>query len=146
MILNVNNKLFKLCAKLLIIASMLCVLFGNGTHIHAVFDHIFDHGDVHVFVHSHSDAPSQDHNHTDESDDINTHNHPTATVDLAGTMIQNTTNTFYGTTDIFSASGVSSSHSISETPNPLFLDLPPPDDLYQSWYFSSYSLRGPPLG
>ncbi|HKL15043.1 MAG TPA: hypothetical protein VJ915_05375 [Balneolaceae bacterium] len=125
---------------------MICVLFGNGTHIHAVFDQIFDHGDVHVFVHSHSDAPSQDHDHASEFDDIDTNNHPTATVDLTGTMIQQTTNNSFGNTDIFSTSGDLSSHSISETPNPLFLDLPPPDDLYQSSYFSSYSLRGPPLG
>ncbi|WP_340106195.1 hypothetical protein [Rhodohalobacter sp. 8-1] len=146
MIIKLKNILFKLTAKLLILASMLCVLFGNGTHIHTVFDHISDHSDVHVFVHSHSGDHSQGHNHTSNFDDIGTHHHPTASVDLVGTMSQKTTITSFDYSDVISAAGGLSSLSISETPIPLFLDLPPPDDLYKSWHVSSNSLRGPPLG
>lgn len=145
-ILCENNKLCKHTARLLIIAGMLCVLFGNGSHIHTVLDHMSDHGGIHLFVHSHSDVPFQDHHHPGGFDDNTTHHHPTATVDLTGTLTQKTTGTSFDSGIVFYASGASSGHTISETPNPLFLDLPPPDDLYQSRYFSSYSLRGPPLG
>lgn len=137
---------FKQTARLLIVASMLCVFFGNGVHVHAIFDHIFDHGDVHAFVHSHSEDQNQNHSHAKEFDDKDTHQHPTATVDLTGTLSQKTTNKSSTTTDSFSSPGILSSHSVSQTPILLYLDLPPPDLLYKSSHFSFYSLRGPPLG
>lgn len=137
---------FKQTARLLIVASMLCVFFGSGVHIHAIFDHIFDHGDVHAFVHSHSGDRSQNHSHSEEFEDKDTHQHPTATVDLTGTLSQKTTNKSSTTTDSFSSPGILSSYSISHTPILFYLDLPPPVHLYLTSQFSFYSLRGPPLG
>jgi hypothetical protein len=137
---------FKQTARLLIVASVLCVLFGNGVHVHALFDHMFEHGDVHAFVHSHSDDQSRNHSHAKEFDDKDAHQHPTATVDLTGTLTQKTTNKAYTNTDFFSAPDISSSKRTLQSPILLYLDLPPPDHLYQSNHFSSYSLRGPPMG
>lgn len=137
---------FKLTTRLLIVASILCVFFGNGVHVHAIFDHIFEHGDVHAFVHSHSDDQDQKHNHAEEVDDKDAHQHPTATVDLTGTLTQKTTSKASTNTELFSASGVFSSHRTLQSLILLYLDLPPPDHLYPFNHFSSYSLRGPPLG
>lgn len=140
-----NQKIaFKQAAWLLILASMLCVFFGNGVHVHTIFDQLFEHGEVHAFVHSHSG--DQNHSHAEVFDNIKDHQHPIATVDLIGTYTQKTTSKASTNSDQFSSDGVLSSISTSETPLPLFFDLPPPDDLYQSNTFSSYSLRGPPLG
>jgi hypothetical protein len=141
-----ENIAFKQTAKLLIAASILCVFFGNGVHVHAIFDHMFDHGDVHAFVHSHSDDHDQNHNHVEEVDDKDAHQHPTATVDLTGTLTQKTTSKTSADTELFSAPGVLSSQRTLQSPILLYLDLPPPDHLYHFNHFSSYSLRGPPLG
>lgn len=137
---------FKQTARLLIVASVLCVFFGNGVHVHALFDHMFEHGDVHAFVHSHSEDQAQNHSHAEAFDDRNTHQHPTATVDLTGTITHKTTSKASPNTELFSALGVLSSQRTLQSPILLYLDLPPPDHLYLSNHFSSYSLRGPPLG
>ncbi|MBD3617100.1 MAG: hypothetical protein HUJ22_11070 [Gracilimonas sp.] len=107
---------------------------------------MFDHGDVHAFVHSHSDDQDQNHSHAEAVDDKDAHQHPTATIDLTGTLTQKTTNKASTKSDLFSSPEILSNYSISQTPILLYLDLPPPDHLYQSNPFSSYSLRGPPLG
>ena len=145
--INLTQKIaFKQTARLLLVASVLCVFFGNGVHVHAIFDHVFDHGDVHAFVHSHSKDQSQNHSHEEEVDDKDAHQHPTATVDLTGTLSQKTTSKASTSTELYSASGISSSQKIVRSTIPLYLDLPPPDHLFQQNHFSSYSLRGPPLG
>lgn len=133
-------------ARLLIVASILCVFFGNGVHAHALFDHIFAHGDVHAFVHSHSSDQTQNHSHAEEFGDKDAHRHRTASVDLTGTLTQKTTSEASTNTELFSAPHVLSSQNIVRSPIPLYLDLPPPDHLFQSVHSSSYSLRGPPLG
>ena len=145
--INLTQKIaFKQTARLLIVASVLCVFFGNGVHAHAIFDHVFDHGDVHAFVHSHSKDQSQNYSHEEEVDDKDAHQHPTATVDLTGTLSQKTTSKASTSTELYSASGISSSQKIVRSTIPLYLDLPPPDHLFQQNHFSSYSLRGPPVG
>lgn len=137
---------FKQTARLLIVASVLCVFFGNGVHVHALFDHMFEHGDVHAFVHSHSEDQAQNHSHTEAFDDRDTHQHPTATVDLTGTLSQKTTSKAFTNTVLFSTAGIVKSQRTLQSPILLYLDLPPPDHLYESNPLSSYSLRGPPLG
>jgi len=123
---------FKQTARLLIVASVLCVLF--------------EHGDVHAFVHTHSEDQTQNHSHAEEFDDKDAHQHPTASVDLTGTLTQKTTSKADTNPDPFSAPDVLSSQRTLQSPVLLYLDLPPPDHLNQSTPFSSYSLRGPPLG
>lgn len=143
-IIRDNNILFKLFAKLLIVTSVLCVLFGNGAHVHTIFDHLSDHGDIHAYVHAHPSDITHDHKPGLNNDDA--HQHPTATVDLTGTLTQKTTSRSSIDTDLFSASVFLGSHTIQQTLISLYLDLPPPDHLYHSNHFSPYSLRGPPLG
>lgn len=125
---------------------MLCVFFGNGVHVHALFDHMFEHGDVHAFVHSHSEDQTQNHGHAKEIDDKGAHQHPTATVDLTGTLTQKTTSKASTNTELFSTPAVLSSQRSLQSVILLYLDLPPPNHLYQSNPFSSFSPRGPPLG
>lgn len=138
--------MFRHTARILIVASVLCVIFGNGVHVHAMFGHIFDHGDVHAFVHSHSGDQTQNHSHSKEFDDKDAHQHPTATVDLTATLTQETISKLTTINDIYSSSGILSVCGVSKTLNPLCLDLPPPDLLYYPDYYSSKSTRGPPLG
>jgi len=146
-VINLTQKIaFKQTARLLIVASILCVFFGNGVHVHAIFDHMFEHGDVHAFVHSHSEDQTQNHSHAEEVDNKDAHQHPTATVNLTGTLSQKTTSNASTNTELYSASGLLSSQKIVRSAIPLYLDLPPPDHLFQQNHFSSYSRRGPPLG
>lgn len=143
---KVQKIAFEQIAKLLIVASVLCVFFGNGVHVHAMFDHIFEHGNVHIFVHSHSGEQTQHHGHFKEFDDRDVHQHPTATVDLTATLTHKTVSKVSTNTDIFSSSGILSVRDISKTLIPLYLDLPPPELIYYVDYLSSYTTRGPPLG
>jgi hypothetical protein len=133
----------KITAKLILTAIFICILFGNGLHLHSVFNHLFDHGDIHAYVHIHSSDSSDEHN--PEFDDKDAHQHPTATVQLTGTLTQKTTSKASTNTDIFSVSGALSSRKTSQFPRLHYLDLPPLDLFYQSNHFSSLSLRGPPL-
>ncbi|MDX1591621.1 MAG: hypothetical protein R3283_06650 [Balneolaceae bacterium] len=138
--------MFNYVANLVITASVLCVLFGNGVHVHAIFDHIFDHGDLHAFVHSHAEDQSQNHSHAEEFSDENTHQHPTATVNLIGTLTQKTISKVFEDSELFSSSAILTSNIFTKASILLYLDRPPPDPLYQSEHFSSYTLRGPPVG
>lgn len=139
-----NYILFKLSAKLLIAASVLYVLFGNGTHVHTVFDQFTDHGHIHVYVHAHDADTKHDHNSGfDGKDD---HQHPTATIDLDGTLSQKTVFKVITVENIFTEAGVIPSIYSMKEVNPLYLDLPPPDFLISTEYYYTLSLRGPPLG
>lgn len=143
-----SHILFKLSAKLLIAASLFCVLFGNGTHLHSVFDHFLDHGHIHAYVHAHPADSNYDHNYNyaEEFDREDAHQHPTATIDLEGILAPKTVDIVFSDEINFTEAGeIPSVHNIKEV-NPLFLDLPPPDPLVLSIHFSSFSLRGPPLG
>lgn len=143
-IVNLNNNIFRISAKLLIAASVLCVMFGNGAHLHPFFDHISDHGDIHAYMHAH--PADSDHDHAKEFDGKDDHQHATATVDITATLTQKTVSKSFTNDHIINEAGVIPSvHSRKEV-NPLFLDLPPPDLLVLSVHFSSLSLRGPPLG
>ncbi len=139
-----NHILYKFSANLLIVASVLCVLFGNGTHVHTVFDQFSDHGDMHVYMHSHH--ADTNHDHKSDFDGKDDHQHSTATVDLDGTLSQKTVYKVLTDQNIFTESGeIPSIYSMKEL-NPLYLDLPPPDFLILPEYFYSSSLRGPPIG
>lgn len=139
-----QHRITKISAKLLIIASLVCVLFGNGVHVHSLMDHIFDHGDVHVVVHAH-DHPNNTSKEERHTSDREKDDHQVAKVDLTG---------------ILSQSRLSVSHPDLITPivavvlewdfpassdNVFELDLPPPEIDYPVFSPSSFSLRAPPL-
>ncbi|MFO7844918.1 MAG: hypothetical protein R6V27_00035 [Balneolaceae bacterium] len=135
---------FKSTARLLIIANVLCVLFGNGAHLHSVFSHFSDHGDIHAYVHAH--PADSDHNQTNESDGKDDHQHVSATLDLIGTLSQKIVEQDFSDENFTTVAGVLSHNQNIVDANPVFLDLPPPDFLVESDHFYSFSLRGPPLG
>ena len=141
---NSNNHIFRISAKLLIAASFLCVLFGNGTHMHSVFDHFSDHGDIHAYVHAHT--AESNHDHTSEFDEKDTHQHPTATIELEGTLTHKSVMKVSSDENTSNEAGVIPVAHSYKTVNPLFSDLPPPDLIFLSDHFSSHSLRGPPVG
>ena len=139
-----TNTITKISAKWLIVASLLCVLFGNGVHIHSLLDHIFDHGDIHVFVHAHDHQHNSDHEDHDKSDP-ETEQHDVAKVDLNGVLsqsrIQLTADDFVSqfVAVIPEMEQLDNSETIEE------LNLPPPDVSYSDFLPLSNSLRGPPL-
>lgn len=122
----------------------MCVLFGNGTHVHTVSDHLSDHGDKHVYMHSHH--ADTNHEHKSEFDGKDDHQHRIATVDLDGTLSHETVNKVFTDKNILTeAGGIPSIYSMKEL-NPLYLDLPPPDLIILPDHLNSLSLRGPPIG
>jgi len=80
-----NKHTVKITTGLLIVAATLfCVLFGQGTHLHDLDIHISSHLDVHAHVHAHEshDEPMQ----TDQSED-DTHQHVVSKAsDIIGTL------------------------------------------------------------
>jgi hypothetical protein len=169
-----TNILFNLSAHLLIGAVVFCVLFGSGAHVHTVFDlfeeHVHKHGHehkqvhehglehghehkharahnhahIHVFVHSHNAHTKHDHSSgLGENDD---HQHPIATVDIEGTLSQKSVNKVLADQTITTIAGVIPSLVGMKELSPLYLDLPPPDDVICPEYSHFFSLRGPPLG
>lgn len=134
----------KVITHFILIGIFLCTLFGSGLHLHSVFSHLFDYGSLYAYVHAHPDEANLSHN--PEFDDEKTHQHPTAKVDLTGTLTQKTTNKASANTEFFSDPAVSGSQKTLQSPGLLYLDLPPPVHLFQSSHFTIFSLRGPPMG
>tara|TARA_R110000868_G_scaffold1211_2_gene9369 strand:+ start:96229 stop:96666 length:438 start_codon:yes stop_codon:yes gene_type:complete len=139
-----KNSITKISARLLLVASLLFVWFGNGVHIHSQISHIFDHGDVHVYVHVHdnSDSGSQNDHHASNPEDDQ---HIVATVDLFGVLSQS--RTLATQTDLMTS-------IVTVVPDWDFnagsvivyeFNLPPPDKSSSEFLSSSFSLRAPPL-
>ena len=137
-----ENKAKKATVRFLILAGLVCAFFGNGVHIHSFFDHIFDHGDVHLVVHahSHSDKAGDDHTSDSENED-----HNVATIDLLGVISQSRVISVQN--DIFnnSLANLPKSDFIIDGRKLLYLNLPPPDIQHSSLISVSFSLRAPPL-
>ncbi|MBD3617697.1 MAG: hypothetical protein HUJ22_14155 [Gracilimonas sp.] len=134
----------KFTINLVLIALFLCTLFGNGLHLHSIFNHLFDHGDIHTYVHVH--PVDTDHSHNLEFDDKDAHQHPTATVDLTGTLTQKTTTKAFSERNILFEFVESPRVPKIIDQNPELLDLPPPDFINSPEDFPPLFLRGPPLG
>lgn len=134
----------KITVKLILTAIFICILFGNGLHLHSVFNHLFDHGDIHAYVHIHSSDSSDEHN--PEFDDKDAHQHPTATVDLTGTLTQKTSNKAFSERNILFEFVESPRVPKIIDQNPELLDLPPPDFINSPENSPPLFLRGPPLG
>lgn len=138
-----KHRIFKLSAQALILASTICVLFGNGVHFHSALDHIFDHGDVHVLLHAHSHADQNlDSFHTSSVSD---EEHDVSTIDLNGILSQSKKITL----QIELVSNLSALISKEEFGFKLgtltLLDLPPPDIIYSQYPSLFFSLRAPPI-
>ncbi len=139
-----NEHIVKMTGLLVVAATLFCVLFGQGTHLHDLGIHISSHFDVHVHLHAHAshDEPMQaDHN------DNNTHQHEVSTAsDIIGTL----TSPNQVRPDIQS-NVVFALDSEPETTNPrlqqfpTLFDLPPSRQVLNQYHLSSFSRRGPPI-
>ncbi|MDX1640481.1 MAG: hypothetical protein R3220_02200 [Balneolaceae bacterium] len=138
---------FRLTAYLIVAGFLLSTLFGQGTHLHSTFDHFFDHGDIHIYVHSH--GYSFDHEHEDGSsyDLKDSHNHPISTLSLKSTRASVPQQNVIQVSQLLFVSVLSvDSESISDDLLLSYLDLPPPDRPLELYHRYSFSLRAPPLG
>ena len=138
-----KHRIFKLSAEALILASTLCVLFGNGVHFHSMFNHIFDHGDIHVLVHAHSHSDQKaDNSHASNDADKE---HEVSTIDLSGILSHSKkiTAQIESTSNLFAT--ITNTEFGLSVDNLTLLDLPPPDIFYSQDVHLSLSLRAPPL-
>lgn len=138
-----NHIAFKQTATLLITGSLLCVLFGEGTHLHSVLDHLFDHGDIHTVVHAHSsdETTTESAFHGDEK-----HQHEVSSLDLNGIFTQSSKHKV-SVSQILVAS-VPMPDLVSLWVNrqqPTLFNLPPPERISSQYHSYSFSLRGPPV-
>ena len=133
----------KTVALLVAAASIFCVLFGQGTHIHQLDLHVDDHFDVHVHIHAH-----ESHNEPLQADsEAENHQHEVSTAsDINGTL----TTPFNVKTDLKALAVISLdtgfspvNRELDETPT--LFDLPPPRPVLSQYYLSSFSHRGPPI-
>ncbi|NIT58441.1 MAG: hypothetical protein GWN00_20095, partial [Aliifodinibius sp.] len=81
-----NKHIVKSITSLLIVAATLfCVLFGQGTHLHDFAIHISSHFDVHAHVHAHESHSEQSQADRNQADDAHQHEVSTAS-DIIGTL------------------------------------------------------------
>lgn len=124
-------------------ASIFCVLFGQGTHIHQLDIHIDDHFDVHVHIHAH-----ESHNEPYQADsDHASHQHEVSTAsDINGTLTSSLKVKYDVKTDRIISLNIGFNlinRELDETPT--LFDLPPPRSVSSQYYLSSFSRRGPPI-
>lgn len=141
-----SNHIVKVTTGLLIVAATLfCVLFGQGTHLHDLDIHIGDHLDVHVHVHAHESHDVQTQADHNEEDDTHQHEVSTAS-DIIGTL----TSPYQVSPDIQSFivfgldAGLDAVNLILQQ-SPTLFDLPPPRPAGNQYHLSSFSRRGPPI-
>jgi hypothetical protein len=142
---KIDQIIKKITAVLICAGLAFSILFGQGTHLHSIFDHLFDHGDVHVYVHSHSH--SSDQKHEGSGYDLeDSHNHPISTLNLKSVRTMTPQQNGFQLSQSFVSVISVDSGSITDELNPIFLDLPPPDQISSLYQRYSFSLRAPPLG
>lgn len=136
----------KTTAVLICAGLVFSVLFGQGTHFHSIFDHLFDHGDIHVYVHSHSHSSDHEHDENSGYDLEDSHNHPISTLNLKSVRTSSPQQNVTQLSQLFVTVVSVGSESISDDLHPIYLDLPPPDRILTLYHRYSFSLRAPPVG
>jgi len=142
-----NNKhIVKITTGLLIVAATLfCVLFGQGAHLHDLDIHISSHLDVHAHFHAHESHDEQ--NQADHNEEDDTHQHEVSTAnDIIGTL----TSPYQVSPDIQSfmvlcLDAGSDAVNVTLRLSPTLFDLPPPRPAGNQYHLSSFSRRGPPI-
>jgi hypothetical protein len=142
-----NNKhIVKITTGLLIVAATLfCVLFGQGAHLHDLDIHISSHLDVHAHFHAHESHDGQ--TQADHKEEDDTHQHEVSTAsDIIGTL----TSPYQVSPDMqsFIVIGMdagSDAVNVTLRLSPTLFDLPPPRPAGNQYHLSSFSRRGPPI-
>lgn len=141
-----NKHIVKIFAGLLIlVATLFCMLFGQGAHLHDLDIHISSHLDVHAHVHAHesNDEETQaDHNEEDDN-----HQHE---VSMADNIIGTLTSPYQVSPDIqpvivLGMDAGSDAFNLRLQQSSTLFDLPPPRPVVNQYHLSSFSLRGPPI-
>ena len=140
-----DKHIVKITTGLLIVAATLfCVLFGQGAHLHDLDIHISSHLDVHAHVHAHESHNEQAQaNHNQEDD---THQHEVSTANIIGTL----TSPYQVSPDVqsFIVVGLdagSDADNVTLQHSPTLFDLPPPRPAGNQYHLSSLFRRGPPI-
>lgn len=136
----------KVCANLILIGFSLSILFGQGIHFHTIFDHLFDHGDIHVYVHSHSHSSDHEHDEGTGFDLKDSHNHPIAKLNLKSVRTTTPHQNGFQVSQSFAGVISGDSESIADHLHATYLDLPPPYRISDIYHLYSFSLRAPPVG
>lgn len=129
----------------MVVATLFCVLFGQGTHLHDLDIHISGHLDIHAHLHAHEshDQPMQT-NHNQEG---KKHQHKVSTAsDIIGTLapsIQVKSDMNVEPVISSVAAGKLINQKFEEIPT--LFDLPPPSPVSNQYHLSSFSRRGPPI-
>ena len=141
-----NKHIVQITTGLLIVAAtFICILFGQGAHLHDLDIHIGDHLDVHAHVHAHDSQSEQ--TQTDRNQENDTHQHEVSTTnDIIGTL----TSPYQVSPDIqsFIVLGLDSGAdavNLTLQQSPTLFDLPPPRPAGNQHHLSSFSRRGPPI-
>ena len=141
-----NKHTVKITTGLLIVAATLfCVLFGQGAHLHDLDIHISSHLDVHAHVHAHESHDEQ--TQADHNQDDDTHQHEVSTAnDIIGTL----TSPHQVSPDVQSfivldLDAGSKAVNLTLRQSPTLFDLPPPRMIADQYHLSSCSRRGPPI-
>jgi hypothetical protein len=141
-----NKHIVKINTGLLILsATLFCVLFGQGAHLHDLDIHISSHLDVHAHVHAHESHGEQ--TQADHNQDDDTHQHEVST---ANNIIGTLTSPYQVSPDIqlFIVLGLdagSKAVNLTLRQSPTLFDLPPPRMIADQYHLSSCSRRGPPI-
>lgn len=139
-----QHTLFKQIANLIITGTVFIILFGHGVHIHSVFDHLLDHGDIHVTLHAHSSDDHQSDSGLANLDTEDHHQHPIASIDLSATLKQSTIKKVIPESNIFVLSIHEHVNSALNNRPPTLLAQPPPDLKLTQYHSFFFSLRAPP--
>ena len=130
---------------LIVVATLFCVLFGQGAHLHDLDIHIGSHLDVHAHVHAHESHSEQTQTNQNQEDD--THKHEVSTSnDIIGTL----TSPYQVSPDVqsFVVLGLdvgSDAVNLTLQQSPTLFDLPPPTPAGNQYHLFSLSQRGPPI-
>lgn len=137
----------KITSALICAGLVFSVLFGQGTHLHSIFDHLFDHGDIHLYVHSHSHSQSADHEHEGSGYDLeDSHNHPISKLNLKSVRTATHQQNGFQLSPSFAGVISSDSEFTVDDLHETYLNLPPPDHISSLYQKYSFSLRAPPVG
>ena len=141
-----NKHIVKNTTGLLIVAATLfCVLFGQGAHLHDLDIHISSHLDVHAHVHAHESHGEQ--TQADSNKESDTHQHEVST---ANNIIGTLTSPYQVSPDIQSfivldLDAGPDAVNLTLQQSPTLFDLPPPRPAGNQYHLSSFFLRGPPI-
>lgn len=135
---------FKQIARLIITSTVFIIFFGNGVHIHNVFEHLFHHGHTHVTLHVHT---SDVHHPESDFPDLHTddhHQHQVASIDLIATFQQIASKKALPENSFLALSVGGFFNSTLNNCPPKLLDLAPPDLVVAQYHSLTLSLRAPP--